>query len=69
MHGTEQAKSVCVCVCAYVYVCVAQSYIFHDWEAVYDGDMWQRVGLCARKYIAQMADVPTLIICSWYVRV
>ncbi len=43
----------------------AQGYIFHDWAAQYDGDEWRQVGLCAARYLPQMADVPTLIICSW----
>ncbi|GIL40830.1 CocE/NonD family hydrolase [Roseiterribacter gracilis] len=43
-----------------------EDYVLQQWRHAEDGPFWQRPDLCARRYLHQIADVPSLLIGSWY---
>ncbi|MDB5365914.1 MAG: CocE/NonD family hydrolase [Rhodospirillales bacterium] len=43
-----------------------EDYVLQQWRHAEDGPFWQRPDLCARRYLSELADVPSLLIGSWY---
>lgn len=43
-----------------------EDYLFEQWQNGSYGDYWQRLGLSALGYYADMPDIPVMILNSWY---
>jgi uncharacterized protein len=43
-----------------------EAYVLQQWRASEDGPFWHRPDLCARAHLDRIADVPTLLLGSWY---
>ena len=44
-----------------------EKYLFHGWRDDVMSDQWRQCGLYTKGFLDQFADVPVMLICSWWV--